>query len=354
MLDIKELYERLDASANDEERMHIKFDIATFFLNTNEQRTLEYAEEVNELAERLDSNLGRCYYHSTLGRVQYRKSSFDDAAKSFQRALELSLLTDDLLTQAICYDSLVVVFGPQNRYDLALDNSQKALTLYNQLTGQAAQWQKATCYNNIGIAQKNLHELDEAEESYLKGLAIANESENERIGYIIINNLAQLKIAQEKYAEGMAYATTALEGFKKLNHKVGETYAMVHLAHCQLGVGDYAVALQSYIGTAKVLKDIDNKPVEIQLYKGMGNVYLKLEAYNEALHNYKKALAVALAIGDVRDLCEVYLCIGKAYLGIYDIDASRDALNKGLEIATREGFKHLLPDFEDALATQKV
>lgn len=349
MLDIKVLYGRLDASDNDEERMHIKFDIATFFLNTNEQRTLAYAEDINVLAEKLDSNLGRCYYHSTLGRVMYRRSSFGEAAIEFHRALELSLLTDDLLTQAICYDSLVVVYGPQNRYDLALENSQKALDIYKQIDSQASQWQMATCYNNIGIAHKNLFQLVEAETNFKKGVEIAEESENERIKFIIINNLAQVKVLQGRYDECLAYAVQALEGFRKHNHKVGESYALVYMAHSQLGKGDYALALKTYIDTAKLLKEIDNKPVEVQLYIGMGNVYIKLEAYNEALNNYNKAIVIAETIGECRDLCEVYLCLSKAYWGLGDKAQSLDALNKGLALAKTENLVQFVSEFEKLL-----
>lgn len=354
MLDIKVLYERLEKSDNDKERLHINFDIATFFLNTNEQRTLEYAETIKELAEKLDSNLGRCYYHSTLGRVMYRRSSFAEAAEEFQKALDLSLLTDDKLTQAICYDSLMVVYGPQNRYDLALENSLKALELYQQLEGQAAQWQTAVCYNNIGIAYKSLNRFDEAEQSYQKGLAIAEASENHRIKYITLNNIAQVKIVQEKYDEGLAYAEPALEGFKSLQHKVGESHARVHIAHCQLGNGDYAQALQSYIGTAKVLKEIDNKPAEVQLYTGMGKVYLKLQAYNEAINKFQKALKLANETGECRDVCEVYLCMGKAYLGLNDSEQSVDMLQKGLTLAKQEGLDRYIARFEALVPTSKV
>jgi tetratricopeptide (TPR) repeat protein len=352
MLDIKVLYERLDASIDDEERMHIKFDIATFFLNTNEQRTLEYAEEINVLAEKLDSNLGRCYYHSTLGRVMYSRSSFDEAAVEFHRALELSLLTDDVLTQAICYDSLVVVYGPQNRYGLALENSLNALEIYKKMDSQASQWQMATCYNNIGIAHKNLYQLAEAEASYKKGVEIAEKSENERIKFIIFNNLAQVKVLQGKYDECLAYSVKAIDGFRKHNHKVGESYALVYMAHCQLGKGDYAQALQTYIETAKLLKDIDNKPVEVQLFTGMGNVYLKLEAYNEALNNYNKAFVIANTIGECRDLCEVYLCLGKAYQGLGDKVQSLDALSKGLQLAETEKLTQFISEFEQLLQGQ--
>lgn len=346
MLDIKVLYERLEVCDNDKERLHIIFDIATYFLNTNEQRTQEMAEELHTIAERIDSNLGRCYYHSTVGRMLYRKSEYDGASEAFMRALDLSLLTPDLLMQAICYDSLVVVHGPQNRYDLALENSYKALALYEQIPGKASMWQKSTCYNNIGIAYKNLNRLDEAEESYLKGLAITDIEPNDRIRNIILNNLCQVKIAQGKFDEGMSYGQTALEGFKTLNHKVGESHALIYLAHCRLGQGDYATALQGYIAVLKLLKEIDNKTAEIEALKGLGNVYSQMVAYEEAISYYQKALNIAPDKGNEAEICSTYLCLAKAYAAQGQVDKALEAIQAGTLIAQSYQLNHLLPVFE--------
>jgi tetratricopeptide (TPR) repeat protein len=346
MLDIKVLYERLEVCDNDEERLHIVFDIATYFLNTNEQRTLELAEELNTIAERIDSNLGRCYQYSTIGRLLYRKSQYDEASVAFMKALELSLLTPDLLMQAICYDSLVVVHGPQNKYDLALENSYKALALYEQIPGKASMWQKSTCYNNIGIAYKHLNKLDEAEENYLKGLAITDLEPNDRIRNIILNNLCQVKIAQGKFAEGINYGQTALEGFKELNHKVGESHALIYLAHCKLGQGDFAIALQGYIAALKLLKEIDNKTAEIEALKGIGNVYSQMEAYGEAIAHYQKALLVAPNKGNEPETCDLYLCLAKAHAAQNQTEAALKALDTGMLLAQNHQLNHLLEGFE--------
>jgi len=358
MLDIKVLYERLEQCDNDDERLHIVFDIATYFLNSNEQRTQEMAEELLVIAERIDSNLGRCYYHSTVGRILYRKSQYDEASVAFMKALELSLLTPDLLMQAICYDSLVVVHGPQNKYDLALENSFKALALYEQIPGKASMWQKGTCYNNIGIAYKNLNQLEEAEENYLKGLAITDIEPNDRIRNIILNNLCQVKIAQGKFAEGLTYGQTALEGFKVLNHKVGECHAQIYIAHCQLGQGDYAIALQGYIAALKLLKEIDNKTAEIEALKGIGNVYSQMGAYEEAITHYQKALLVAPDKGNEPETCSIYLCLSKAYAAQNQTAAAVVALDKGIQLAKDHRLNHLLDEFESQknalLSTKKA
>ncbi len=333
MRDIKELYELLDASSNDDDRMHILFDIATFFLNTNEQRMLEVADEIKTLAERLDSHIGRCYYHSTIGRMLYRKSLFEDAAVAFQTALDFSLLTDDLLMQAMCYDSVGVVCNPLYRYKEALETSFKALAIYEKIGSKAARWQIAVCYNNIGVTYKKMHELDKAEESFLKGLAMNDIEPNDRMEYNLLSNLCDVKISKAKFDEGISHVVPAIAGFKKLNHKIGEAHATALLAHCYLGKGEFALALQHYISALKVLKDVDHKLTEIQAMRGIGNVYMQMQAYDEALNHYQKALAVATAIGDYNEVCDMHISIGQAYIALEKLDEAKQTFLLGIELA---------------------
>lgn len=349
MHDIKQLYDRLDIAADDEERLHIYFDIATVFLNRDEKRVLEYAQKLNETAERIDSNLGRCFYHATMGRVLYRKALYAEAEAEFQKALDLSLLTTDLLMQAISYDSMGVVYVPQHKHEQALQSAFKALAVYEQMDTEAAQWQKVVCYNNIGVAYKNMHQLDLAEANFLKGLALAEHEPDDRMKCNLLSNICEIKILQGKYDEGIACVLPSIEGFKKLNHKVGEVHAIVYAGHCYLGKGEFAVALQYYIDALKKLKDLDHKTIETQAQRGLGDVYVAMQAFAEAIQHYQKALQLATAIPDYKEMCNVYLCLGKAHQSLGQLAKSEVAYNQGLELAQSKGFGHLTAKLEASM-----
>jgi tetratricopeptide (TPR) repeat protein len=349
MHDIKQLYERLEVAADDLERIHIYFDIATVLLNRDEKRALEYADTIKGLAEKIDSDLGRSYYHATKGRVLYRKSRYAEAEVEFQKALDLSLLTTDLLMQAISYDSMGVVYVPQHKHELALESAFKALGVYEQMNTEAAGWQKVVCYNNIGVAYKNMHELEKAEQYFLKGLVLAEDEPDERMKCNLLTNLSEIRVLQGNYAEGMKGSTQAIEGFKRLNHKVGEVHAMVYLAHCQLGLGEFALALQGYLAALKKLKEVDNKTMEIQALRGLGNVYMEMDAAAEATKHYQKALAIAQST-DEKETCKTWLALAQAYISTHNRPAAEDALNQGIALAQARNFEHVLA----ALLTEKA
>ncbi|CAN5246758.1 hypothetical protein BH09BAC1_BH09BAC1_13320 [soil metagenome] len=348
MLNVKERYVQLEACQDDGERLEILFNLATDLLNFDQKRVLEIAEEINEIAERGDNNLGRSYYHSTKGRVFFKRAKYADCEMEFNQALQMALLTTDLITQAMCYDSLGILYSFQYRHEASLEASFKALSIYQQVPGITSEKFTVVCYNNIGACYKQMFELDKAEDSYLKGLEAAKSHEG-RVKYSIMNNLANIKIIQGKFDEGLVHVSEALKGFRQANHKNGEANALVITGHCWLGKGAYAVAMTHLLSAIKLLKELDYKTVEISALYGMGNVYMKMEAFDEAIKHYQKALALAIAIEDDHEVCEIYLLLIPAYQATNDLDAINEAINIGLGLAKKRNLKRYVQSFENLM-----
>jgi len=145
MISTKAIYEELEQCTDDHRRLDLLFNLATDFLNFDEKRCLQVAEDINVLAEKLDSNLGRSYYHSSLGRVFFKKSQFAEASAAFNKALEMAMLTDDLKIQGICLDTLGVVYTQQNKCAKAIEVSTRALHIFEQLPNTTRL--QVVCYN---------------------------------------------------------------------------------------------------------------------------------------------------------------------------------------------------------------
>ncbi len=339
MLNVNQLYEQLETCAANEERLEVLFNIATSLLNFDKKRVMEVADEILALAERLDNNLGRTYYHATRGRVLFKQALYAECELAFQESLQMALLTTDPLAQGMCYDSLGVLYSFQYRYPEALEASYKALAIYSELTDITAAKFTVVCYNNLGATYKSMDELDKAMEMYERGLDKAKECNEERIKYSIMNNLANIEVLRLNYDVALQYAHKALEGFKLANHKNGQSNALVISGHCYLGKGEFAVAMKHFLSALKMLKEIDYKTVEIGALWGMGNVYMKMEAIEQAIQYYKKALALAQQIGDDIEACEVYALLGQAYLALNQPDKAKEAFDAGIDIAQKRKLK---------------
>ena len=92
MKKVKEVYEALEVCTDDGQRLNLLFSLATHLLNFDDKRSLEVAEQISELSERIDNNLGRSYYHSAKARVLYKRSEFHEATDEFQKALDAAIV----------------------------------------------------------------------------------------------------------------------------------------------------------------------------------------------------------------------------------------------------------------------
>lgn len=351
MLDeVNALYKELETCTDNDMRLRIMFDIATNLLNFDQKRALSVAEEIKAYADEIDNNIGRVYYHSTRGRVFFKKSMYQDCEREFKEALRISLLTDQILEQAMCHDSLGVLRTYQNRHQDALVACQEALALYKQMDTRPAFRYQVVCYNNIGVTYLKMYMPDKAEEAFKMGIKLVDEFEVGTMRFTILNNLAKIKLGNGLLEEGFALAKQANQGYKSANHKNGMANTTVTIARYYLSNGKYAIALDHYLKVLKLLKTIDNKTAEMATYRGLGDVYVKMEAFNEAYKHLEKAEKLALAAGDKQELCEVYLAQLRAYVANHQKEMAMEKYMLGKALSQKQKLVNLLALFEENIA----
>lgn len=349
--EVNTLYKEIETTTDIDEKLRMMFDISTLLLNFDQKRALEVADEIKALSDELDNNIGRVYYHSTRGRVFFKKSLYPECEQEFKEALRVSLLTNSLLEQAMCHDSLGILNSYLNRYYEAIDACHQALNIYKQIDTKPSFRYQVVCNNNIGVAYRKLYIFDKAEEYLLAGLQLLEREEVGTLRFTLLNNLANVKYKYGNHKEGYELAKRALEGFVQQNHKSGEASTKVTIAYYYLSVGKYAIALTHFLGTLKLLKTINNIPTEIAVNRGMGEVYLKMEAFKEALEYLQKAMELALKTGDDQELCEVYLAQGKAFAIQQQPQKAKDVYSLGIVVCKKRNLVNMQSVFESQLAS---
>lgn len=348
--EVNDLYKELENTSDINERLRIMFDIATNLLNFDAKRALLMAEDISALSEQTNSDIGRVYYHSTLGRLHFKKSEYQKCETEFKEALKCSLRTDSLLDQAMCYDSLGILNSFLNRFHEAIDDCNRALAIYHQIDNNPSHRYQVVSHNNLGVAYRKLYMFEKAEGHFKKGIELVEKKEVGTMRFTLLNNLAKSKLIAGKLEEGFKLANAALAGFKQNDHKSGEANCMVTIAQYHLDNGTYALSLTHFLGTLKLLKTIDNKPAEIAAYRGLGDVYLKMEAYSEALKHLQIAYELTTKAGDDQMLCEVYLAQGKVYTAQQKPEKAIEVYNLGMELCRKRNLMNMLLVFEEKMA----
>ncbi len=337
---VNELYGQLENCKDDDKKLLLLFDLSTSLLNFDERKNQEVTEELGVLAERLDSNIGRSYYHSSRARLLFRKSLFKEAAVEFELACEKAMLTDDMVIRASCLDSLGIANRLQGKFKESEETHSRALGLFKTVPNTDNY--QSVCYNNLGTLYKDLKDFDKAQQMFELGIAFGKQGDDFRMVCNLRNNLAAICIMTGKFEAGAVHATMALTGFRELKHKHGEVHALVFLGHCICGLGSYAEALQHYLNCIKLLKNVDHKLVEVQAYKGIGNVYANMDACEEALKNYNKAFELCMSVSVYEEACEIQLAIANMYSLAQKTALAKQHADIALALATEHQLSHIL------------
>jgi len=347
--DVKALYKELESCTDNDERLRIMFDIATSLLNFDQKRALEVADEIKAFADKIDNNIGRVYYHSTKGRVFFKKTKYHECELEFKEALRISLLTDKLLEQAMCHDSLGVLCTYLNRHDEALSACQAALAVYKQINTRPSFRYQVVCYNNIGVTYRKMYQSEKALEAFVCALQLLDEFEVGTMRYTVLNNVAKIKLANGQSEEAFALANQAMQGFKSSKHKNGMANAGVTIANYYLNAGNFATAHTQFLSVLKLLKAIDNRLAEIAAYIGLGDAYVKMEAFEQAHQHFEKAQALAMSAADDQELCEVYMAQAQAYIAQERKDLAQAKYLTALEHTQERNLPYLRVVFEDLI-----
>jgi tetratricopeptide (TPR) repeat protein len=130
-------------------------------------------------------------------------------------------------------------------------------------------------------------------------------------------------------------------------HKNGMANAGVTIANWYLNAGNFASAHTQFLSVLKLCKAIDNKVAEIAAYRGLGEAYVKMEAFDQAHQHFEKAQVLAMSAGDDQELCEVYMAQAKAYIAEKRIDLASGKYKLGMDLTKKRKLPYTHAVFED-------
>ncbi len=333
MQKIKELYQQLEQSTNDTERIELLANLSAAFLNTDVKRCAEVVEQLGELAKKLNNPKAFAYYYSGLGRISFAQSKFRGAEKAFNKAIIYAQEAESATLVSNCYHSLGMVYWKEGNFEQSLAVSLKSLEFFKNQDDHTGN--EAMCYNNIGNIYERMGKYDQAEEAYLKGRDILKGNDDVRMLYNVQGNLGIIKLRKKEYKKALVFLNHVLEGFKTIGHNSGEILTLVQIGHAHMGLNEYATAMTYYTRALKELKKSDHKLAEAEAYRGLGNVFVALGGYDDALKHFNKGLELLQAVDYPSGICEFYEDYANLYAVMNDVSKAIEMLDAGLTISKK-------------------
>jgi tetratricopeptide (TPR) repeat protein len=193
---------------------------------------------------------------------------------------------------------------------------------------------------NLGISYGDLGQVARAIEYSEESLAIAREIGEQRMEGnalgnlgVAYNDLGQVDRAIEYYEQALATA-------REIGNRRGEGNWLGHLGNAYSDLGQVERAIERYEGALVIAREIGDRRGGGNWLGSLGNAYRALGQVAQALGYYQQALAIAREIGD-RHMEENALGnLGLAYNDLGQVDRAIEYYEQALAISREIGDRH--------------
>jgi len=181
---------------------------------------------------------------------RFTQGNADEAIQMVQNLItrleteELADGEDPTFQIAVSYIYLGQIYVNANRPDLALEPLQKAIALFEQLSGDATRSNLSVVLGDLANAYRQLGQFDAALKAAERGLAIDRELEHNREIAVGLVQIAQILMAQQRYAEADARYAEALRAARSAGDLGLQGLLLQHWGSLQNNMGNHDRAVE--------------------------------------------------------------------------------------------------------------
>jgi tetratricopeptide (TPR) repeat protein/3',5'-cyclic AMP phosphodiesterase CpdA len=290
---------KIDAKGYD--NATVSNNIAGVYLNQEKyDKALEEFESVLRARENICKNHPDiAVTHNGIALAYFAQGKYDEAITEFKKALTIlekidnnekldaDIIYNDATYQrdlAVTHNGIALVYSDQGKYDEAITEFKKALTIYEKVLGKD-HLDTATAYHCMAIVYSRQGNYKSALKWYREALGTRERVLGEDHPYIAITytGIALVYSDQGKYDEAL------LEFKKALAIYEGTANAGKYKKQCDMTVEEFKKALD--------IKALGTNHLEAATtYNGMAGVYFDQGKYTEALEHYEKDITITREI----------------------------------------------------------
>ncbi len=276
---------------------------STDCLYTDPPEMMKKAQEAMEIADQLDSDLGRAQCFRNLGYSFHNQGEFRSALKFFNQSLECYQKISHQHGIAISLHNIGNVYKNLNQPDKALEYHH--LALHMRVENDDQKGIAASC-NDIGIIFWNQGDTKRALEYYEKALAIWLKNDNKVFIGNSYNNIGLLYRSWGEFDKALEYynKAVAIRNEVKDLKGLGNSYTNISNVYHNTNHLDDALAMNKK--ALDLRQQINDRPGMAGSYINLGQVLTDQRMYKEAEMHLKSASAVIGEIG-IRQLEYEYL-----------------------------------------------
>ncbi len=328
-------------------RINILNETAYKIYSINIDKTLEYAEEAGNIADKLSFTKGKAKSLKLIGVYYYIKANNIKALEYFHKSVRVFEELGDKKGISSCLNNIGNIYYLQSNYPKAIEYYEKALKVFEKLGNKKG---ISACSNNIGNIFLSQGAYSNALEYYQKSLKIYEELGNDRVFLACVNNIGNVYIALGDYQKALEHYQKALEVEENAGNISGVSIGYNNIGVIYKAQGDFSKALEYFQKSLKIYEQLEEKNGISNSLKNIGGVYYSQGNYSKAIEYFQKSLKISKEIGNRTIETDVYFQLAGIYFNRNKIKEAYNYSKKAVSIAKETGDLELLKASSEILA----
>jgi len=318
------------------------------YRNTDYNKSLEYAQEALDIAQKANFQKGTADALINIGMVYYRQHEFDKSMEYLNKAYTIFQTTKNNLGIATYFSSIGDIYVSRQDYAQAKQNYERALKMYDELQNIKG---IIHANNSIGHTFSTTENYDQAMTHYLKSLSFAQKLNDKKEVANCYINVANMLNAQSDNINAIKYLQKSVSIFEQVNdsYNMGVCYNNIAANYIDLDSINQAMA---YLDKSLAIYiKLDDKRGQAACYLNMGIISSKSNQHLTAIKYYKSALKLNEQLNDRR---RIAVCIANMTISFLKTGKYNEAIansEKGLAIADEMKLTSLQSMFYQSLSS---
>ncbi len=204
------------SQATDKEKITAYENEAQKLREQNPPLAFSYAQKALALSEKIKDTASMAFNNTLIGVLYKNMGDYDKAIMHYTRAIPLNEAAKNPQGNAGIYNNLAFVYRLQGKYSLSLSYYLKALEFFESDPKFAKQ--KSNVLNNIGSLYQDQKSYEKALDYFNQSLEVARQIGDTLGIAFAYNNMGEVYLKQEKFAEAKQNFFISLIWKKQKNH----------------------------------------------------------------------------------------------------------------------------------------
>ncbi|VDP51879.1 unnamed protein product, partial [Soboliphyme baturini] len=305
-----------------------------------------WAEKQLDIALKLGDRLMEADACSALGDVEFEVRRFGNAAKLYQKRLELvssggcPIKHDGTMLQAL--HRLGTCHYLNGSYDEALSTYRSALRLAEESeSGSNERSLVCMLHADLAFCLLSLSRSADAVKHMSLHWTLSRDTVNSKVRSMAFKNVGRYYAKCGEYKKCIEYMEKYLMIVQEENELSEELESCLILGDAHRKLACYLEAVRFYNQALTMAKDTSNYTVLANAYRSLAVSKMKLHEFNDAMECAKYFLAIAHILGNAESKCDALLTISEILLLTGKPKASLKVIGKAMNLIIAASLNHL-------------